>query len=282
MTKMFENDNGLTRKGTGLRYRRADAPAGTRPVAAEISGTGRAHDSVKPVPFNGLLTNKLLTALPGEDFARLLPHLEPVSLSGSEDLYGFGEAIQDVYFPEGTVISHLHILADGSTTEAAMIGREGMTGLSYVFASLTPAHWTQVVLPGTALRVRAEVIREEFARGGAMQRLLLAYASNQIDQLSQRAICNGRHTIEERLCSWLLMVQDRAGDDRLPLTHEQIARHLGTRRSGITEAAILLRDRQIINYSRGQIHITNRPGLETAACECYRTLSRQNLTATQQ
>src|ERR1043165_3644877 len=279
MRNIFENDNGLTRKETGLRYRRADAPASARPGAAEISGTGRAHNSVKPVPFNGLLTNKLLTALPGEEFARLLPHLEPVSLSGGEDLYGFGEAIEDVYFPEGTVISHLHILADGSTTEAAMIGREGMTGLSYIFASPAPAHWTQVVIPGTALRVNAEVISEEFARGGAMQRLLLAYANNQIDQRSQRAICNGRHTVEERLCSWLLMVQDRAGDDRLPLTQEQIARHLGTRRSGITEAAILLRDRQIINYSRGQIHITDRPGLEMAACECYRTLKRQNLTA---
>lgn len=280
MTNMFENDNGLTRKETGLRYRRADAPAGARPVASDIYGVSRARrESVVPVPFNGLLTNKLLTALPGEDFARLLPHLEPVSLTCGEDLYGLGEAIQDIYFPEGAVVSHLYILADGGTTEAAMIGRDGMTGLSYIFASPVPTHWTQVVIPGTALRVRAEVIREEFARGGAMQRLLLAYASAQIEQLSQRAICNGRHTIEERLCSWLLMVQDRAADDRLPLTHEQIARHLGTRRSGITEVAIELRDRQVISYSRGQIHITNRPALEMAACECYRTLSRQNLTA---
>lgn len=282
MTNMFENDNGLASKDTELRSRRAEASsAGARPFAAEIDGAGRARGPVKSVPFNGLLTNKLLTALPGEDFARLLPHLEPVSLSGSEDLYGFGEPIRDVYFPETSVISHLHILADGSTTEAAMIGREGMTGLSFIFASPTPTHWTQVVIPGTALRARAEVIREEFARGGAMQRLLLSYAGARIEQVSQRAICNGRHTIDERLCSWLLMVQDRAGDDRLPLTQEQIARHLGTRRSGITEAAIVLRDRQIIDYSRGQIRITDRPALEMIACECYRTLSRQSLTATQ-
>src|ERR1043165_3051143 len=270
MTNMFENDNGLTRKEAGLRYSRA----GARPFAAEVCGAGRARGPVKAVPFNGLLTNKLLTALPGEDFARLLPHLEPVSLSGGEDLYGFGEAIQDVYFPEAAVISHLYILADGSTTEAAMIGREGMTGLSFIFAAPVPAHWTQVVIPGTALRVSAEVIREEFARGGAMQRLLLAYAAARIEQVSQRAICNGRHTIEERLCSWLLMLQDRACDDQWRLTQEQIARHLGTRRSGITEAAILLRDRQVINYSRGQIRITDRPALEMAACECYRTIRR--------
>jgi CRP-like cAMP-binding protein len=140
-------------------------------------------------------------------------------------------------------------------------------------------HWTQAVIPGTALRLRAKVVKDEFARGGAMQRLILAYASDHIEQLSQRAICNGRHTVEERLCSWLLMIHDRAGDDQLTLTHEQIARHLGTRRSGITDTAIALRERQIISYSRGQICIIDRPGLEMAACECYRTLSRQNLTA---
>src|SRR5436309_12339027 len=160
MTNKFENDNGLTRRASGLRYRGADAPAAVRPVAGESSGTGRTHKSIKPVPFNGLLTNKLLTGLPGEDFARLLPRLEPVSLSCGEDLYGFGEAIHDVYFPEGAVVSHLYILADGGTTEASMIGREGVTGLSSVLASAAQMHWTQVVIPGTALRLRSEVLKD--------------------------------------------------------------------------------------------------------------------------
>src|SRR5947209_10030644 len=267
MMNETESKNNFQMKNATATYRGAST-AGIHQSSQEVSGICRAHKFVKPVPFNGLLTNKLLTALPGEDFARLLPHLEPVSLSCGEDLYGFGEAIHDVYFPEGAVVSHLYILADGGTTEASMIGREGVTGLSSVLASAAPTHWTQAVIPGTALRLRAEVLKEEFARGGAMQRLLLAYASDHIEQLSQRAICNGRHTVEERLCSWLLMIHDRAGDDRLPLTHEQIARHLGTRRSGVTEIAIVLRDRQIISYSRGQICITDRPGLEMAACEC--------------
>ncbi|MDT7807569.1 MAG: hypothetical protein QOJ70_1382 [Acidobacteriota bacterium] len=278
---MFESNSGFTKNENRLRYGGANTDGGARPVAVAASGMSRANRPAKPVPFNGLLTNKLLTALPGEDFARLLPHLEPVSLTCGEDLYGFGESMLDVYFPESAVLSNLHVLADGSTTEAAMIGKEGMTGLSAIFDSPAPSHWTQVLIAGTALRASTRVIKEEFARGGAMQRLLLGYASACIEHLAQRAICNGRHTVEERLCSWLLMIHDRVGDDQLSLTHEQIARHLGSRRAGITEATITLRERQIIDSSRGRIRIADRPRLELAACECYRTLSRQNLMPAQ-
>ncbi len=281
MTNRFEHNHDYMRQESGLRYGGADMTVGARPATGDTSGMNRALKSIKRVPFNGLLTNKLLTALPGEDFARLLPYLEPVSLASGEDLCGFGEAMEHVYFPENAVVSHLYILVDGSTAEAALIGKEGVVGLSTILAPPTPTHWTQVLITGTALRMRAEVIKDEFARGGAMQRLLLAYAGARIEQLSQRAICNGRHTVEERLCSWLLMIHDRVGDDHLPLTHEKIAGHLGTRRAGITEAALALRDREIITYSRGQIHITDRPGLETAACECYRMLSQQNLIPAQ-
>jgi CRP-like cAMP-binding protein len=276
-----EHKQDFTLRDASLKYRSGVAPAGARPFAEESSGRSRAHKFIKPVAFNGLLTNKLLMALPGEDFARLLPYLEPVSLSSGEDLYGVGESIHDIYFPESVVLSHLYILEDGSTTEAALIGKEGITGLSAIFASQPPTHWTQVIIPGTALRMSAEVLRQEFARGQEMQRLLLAYASARIAQLSQRVVCNGRHSVEERLCSWLLMIHDRAGDDQLPLTHEQIARHLGARRAGVTSVATSLRDSRIISYSRGQISIIDRQGLEMTACECYRTLSRQSLTALQ-
>jgi CRP-like cAMP-binding protein len=281
MTNSFENSNDFTRRDAGLGYGGARMTFGTRPAAVDTSGMRRAQATTKTVPFNGLLTNKLLTALPGEDFASLLPYLEPVSLSCGEDLYGFGEPHEHVYFPENAVISHLYVLGDGSTAEAVLIGKEGMVGLSAIFSSPTPIHWTQILITGTALKVHAEVIKEQFARGGAMQRLLLTYAGARIEQLSQRAICNGRHTVEERLCSWLLMIHDRYGDNQLPLTHEKIARHLGTRRAGITEAAIMLRDRQIITYSRGQIHIIDRPALERAACECYRTHSLPNFIPAQ-
>jgi CRP-like cAMP-binding protein len=224
---------------------------------------------------NELLTNKLLKGLPAEDFARLLPHLSPAPLSSGERLYGLGEGVRFIYFPETAVISHLHLLADGSTTEAAMIGREGMTGLSAVFNSPSPDHWTQVTVPGMALKVRAEVVRREFARGGALQRSLLDYASARLLHLSRRAVCNGRHTVGERLCSWLLMVDDRAGEEQLPLTHEQMASHLGARRAGVTGVASSLRDQRIIDYSRGQIRILDRPALESAACECYQVLGQR-------
>lgn len=269
----------LTLKDAFPGYRSADTTAGAHLRAKETSGTSRAHKYIKLVPFSGLLTNKLLTALPGDDFARLLPYLEPVSLSCGEDLYEFEEAIEDVYFPESAVISYLYTWEDGSTAEAALIGKEGLTGLSAIFDSPAPACCTQAIIPGTALRMSAEILRQEFARGQAMQRLLLSHAGIRIAQLSQRAACNGRHTVIERLCSWLLMLHDRVGDDQLPLTHEQIARHLGARRAGITEATTTLRDNQLVSCSRGQIRIIDRQGLEMAACECYRALSQHNLTA---
>jgi len=236
-----------------------------------------AANNLKPVPFNGLLTNKLLTTLPGEDFARLLPYLEPVSLACGEDLYGFGENIKFVYFPESAVLSQIHLLADGATVEAALIGKEGMVGLSSVFNTPRQMHWTQVTIAGSALRVKAEVIREDFVRGRAMQQLMLGYATERLAQLAQRAVCNGRHSVDQRFSSWLLMVHDRTGSNELPVTHEQIAQHLGTRRAGITIAATSLRDKQIISYKRGQLQIINRQGLEDAACECYQTLSQQKL-----
>lgn len=270
-----------TLKDAGSRFRSAEAAAHPHPLAEETFSMSRTHKFIKPVPFNGLLTNKLLTALPGEDFARLLPHLEPVSLSCGDDIYGFEEGIDEIYFPENAVISHLYILEDGSTTESALIGKEGMTGLSAIFASPAPTHFTQVIISGTALRMSAEILKQEFERGGAIQRLLLAYTSTRIAQLSQRAVCNGRHAVRERLCNWLLMIHDRVGDDQFALTHEQIARHLGTRRAGISEAATSLRDKQVITYSRGQMRIVDRQALEMFACECYPTLCQQTLTALQ-
>ena len=124
------------------------------------------------------------------------------------------------------------------------------------------------------MRVRSEVMRHEFAQCGGLQQSLLAYASERLAHVAQRAACNGLHSVEQRFCSWILMLQDRAGDERLPLTHERIARHLGTRRAGITELATQLRARGDISYSRGLIRVTNRRGLESSACECYGIQSR--------
>ncbi len=260
MTKNYEPGNDLTRGGEYQGY--------------NSTAAGRDAHAPRVVAFDGLLTNKLLTGLPGEEFARLLPHLEPVELTCDRNLYFLGDPPEFVYFPESVVVSHLHVLSDGGTIEADIVGREGMTGLSAAFNSDPPDRWTKVLLGGSALRVRAEVIRQEFALGGGMQQSLLAYASTRLAHVAQRAVCNGLHTVEQRFCSWLLMLQERAGSERLTLTHERIARHLGTRRAGITELATTLRARGHISYSRGLIRIVNRRGLEECACECYGVLRR--------
>ncbi len=229
-------------------------------------------DFQKPISFNGLLTNKILTALPGVEFASLLPYLEPVSLLTGQDIYVFGETIEFIYFPETAVISHHCFLEDGSTTGAAIVGREGLIGISSILDSRPASYWTQITVGGTAVRVKPDVIREAFARGGTMQRLLLAYTRARLVQLSQRAACNGRHNLQERLCTWLLMVHDRVGDDEIMQTHENIAHHLGARRAGVTTACNALRDQGIIAYRRARLRIAGRSLLEQAACECYRAL----------
>lgn len=267
-----KNDFALTKAPAG----RNGAGGVLDPYAA--AGKIHAFDSapliIQRAAFNGLLTNKILTALPGEDFARLLQHLEPVSLASVDNVYDLRGGAQFAYFPEGALMSQLHLLSDGSTIEAAMIGKDGMIGLSAVFGAPRPSCWMQVAIAGSALRIRAETLGEEFARGGALQRLLLGYASARMAQLSQRAVCNGRHSIGQRTSCWLLMAHDRTGEDTLPLTHEQIAQHLGTRRAGVSEIANDLRHRGCISYSRGRITILDRPGLEAAACECYEGLNR--------
>ena len=268
-----QSKNNFTLKDAPDRYRNVST-SGARLVENRPNGLSRASKFVKPVPFNGLLPNKLLTALPGEDFARLLPHLEPVSLSSGEDLYGMGESIRHVYFPESAVISHLYFMEDGSLTAVAVVGREGIIGLSTIFDASPPAYSTQVTIGGIALRVEADVLKSEFARGGAMQSLLLGYTSERLAQLSQRAVCNGRHRLDARLSTWLLMIHDRAGEEQLPLTHEEIAHHLGARRAGITTYCNTLRDDGAIDYRRGTIYIRDRQKLESTACECYRALKQ--------
>ena len=240
--------------------------AGQRPtVTAPGPETRRAEGDA----LNLLLTNQLLSALPAEEFARLFPSLEPVSLAAGTVLYKLDEEMRYAYFPETAVVSHLHILSEGGMTEADMVGREGMTGLSAVFNVPPPSYVSEVSHSGSALRARADVLRQEFARGGALQQVLVRYAGARIALLARRAVCNGNHRVEERLCTWLLMMHDRAGDQPLALTHERISRHLGTRRAGVTGAATMLRDRGVIDYTRGHIRITDRPALEAAACECY-------------
>jgi CRP-like cAMP-binding protein len=248
-------------------------PATHRAIEVTLRITG-PPGIPEPIPFNGLLTNKVLASLPGSEFEELLPYLEPVSLLAGHELYGFQQNIDYAYFPETAVISHLYLLEDGSTSGASIVGSEGMVGLSAILGSGLPAYWTKVIVGGSALRLRAEVIKQEFVRGRTLQQLLLKHISARLAQLAQKAVCNGRHRVQERLCTWLLMIQDRVSEEQLPLTQEQIAHHLGARRPGITASCKALRDNGIISYHRGLIRILDRPTLEASACECYRALYR--------
>jgi CRP-like cAMP-binding protein len=269
MSNFFSSPNDETRKRARGGQDGFNPAPGFRQPLDQKAGTLNASRKIEVVPLNGLLANRLLSKLPAEEFAPLLPYLEPVSLSVGQELYKLDEEIKFIYFPETAVISHFHILANGGMTEAALIGREGMLGLSAVFNSPPPSYLTQVALAGNALRVRAGIFRHLFALGASLRQTVLGYASARMAHLSQRVVCNANHRIEERFCTWLLMVSDRTGEDQLALTHEQIARHLGARRAGVTEVACSLRQKNIIEYGRGQIRIIDRPFLELSACECY-------------
>ena len=230
-----------------------------------------AHEAILPEVHHvqRLLANKLLNSLPDHSFARLLVHLEPVVLRDGEILHKPGEDSRFVYFSEGAVISHLHILISGDTVETALIGSEGIVGLHAVIGSAQPPHWSEVTIGGSALKIKTEIVKSEFKKCAALQTLLLDYASRYIEQVSQKAVCHIHHLAEERLCQWLLMLQDRTASELLPLTHDQIARYMGVHRPSITHVAMSLRKRNLIEYVRGFVKIVNRPQLETLACECY-------------
>lgn len=235
--------------------------------------------SKPPVQFTGLLTNKLLTSLSGADFAALLPHLEHVTFDAGQEIYPFGSNIGTIYFPESAVISQVSYLEDGSATEVGVVGNEGMIGLSALLESRPNVFWTEVTIAGTALSASLASITDEFKRGKSLQTQILKYASNYLNQVSQRVVCNSRHRLEERLCTWLLLIYDRAQSAPLTLTHEQIADRLGARRAGISSFCNLLRENGGIAYQRGVISVVSRELLEKWACECYHAIAQNGRKA---
>jgi len=219
-------------------------------------------DRVNPI-------NQILAALPLEEYQRLEKHLKPVNLTSGTILLEPHESIETIYFPQRAMISLVSIMMDGSTTEIGLIGNEGMIGLPAILGGNSTTSRTIVQVSGSALEISAEIIRQEFQRGGKLYQLLLLYTQALLTQVSQSAACNRQHNIEERLARWLLSVQDCILQDELPLTQEFIANMLGTRRSGVTVAAGILQQAGIIRYSRGRITILDQKGLEGTACECY-------------
>lgn len=232
---------------------------------------------IEVIPFKTLFANLLLKGQTEKALARLIPHLERVTLASDEFIYQPEDKIDFIYFPETAVMSEFQILEDGRTVEIAMIGREGIAGHSAVFCSQPAMNWTQVSVAGSALKINSQILRAEFNRGGAMRAIVFDYVNHYIGQISQRVICNSYHTAEKRLCSWLLMLHDRNKDSKLRMTQEQLARFLGVHRPSITQIAQILRRKKIIEYTRGSISIINRPELEKSACECYRIVHRNSL-----
>ena len=213
--------------------------------------------------------NRLLASLPSEELKRLQPYMEQVSLSHGQSIILPYEPIPFVYFPVNSLLSLVTVMEDGSTVEAGAIGREGMAGLPILLDAGTTPSQTLTQIPGQAVRVKAEIIKEAFDAGGALQKILHRYIHTTIVVGSQTAACNRLHHIEARLCRWLLMSSDGVGSEELFLTQEFLSTMLGVRRAGVSEAASQLMDKGLIRYQRGRIQIVDKKSLETVACECY-------------
>ena len=215
------------------------------------------------------MTNRILSGLPRKDYARILPDLTPVTLEFGQVLYEPGTVEQWAYFLETAIVSSLFLAADGTSIEVSSVGMEGMIGVPTVLKSRSVPYRIVVQQPGTALRIKADVVRKEFDRCGAFHTSLLNYVHILIVQLSQSSVCNRFHTIRERLCRWLLASHDRAGSNELNFTQEFLAQMLGVNRGSANEAASALQTAGLIRYRRGRITVHDRAGLEAAACECY-------------
>ena len=219
--------------------------------------------------------NHLLAALPAPEFARLSPHLELVSMPLGEVLYESGGRLQHVYFPITSIVSLLYVLEDGASAEIAVVGNEGILGISIFMGGQTTPNRAIVQSAGYGYRLNSQLLKQEFNRAGPVLRLLLRYTQALITQMTQTAVCNRHHTVEQQLCRWLLLSLDRLSSVSLIMTQELIANMLGVRREGVTEAAGKLQRAGLIRYSRGSIEVLDRPGLEQAVCECYRVVKRE-------
>jgi CRP-like cAMP-binding protein len=228
-----------------------------------------------PYSNSNSVINQLLAALPDQEYQRLVPHLEEVSLTLGKILYQPGEPILHVYFPNRAMVSLVTLLTNGSTTEVGMVGKEGMVGIPVFLGDGMAINQAVVQLEGTAMKMDASILKREFERGGRLQRLLLFYTQTLLNQVSQTAACNRQHRLEQRLARWLLSAQDSISGSELRLTQEFLGNMLGTRRATVTVAAGKLQEAGAIRYYRGKITILNRKLLETLACECYNVVKQE-------
>jgi CRP-like cAMP-binding protein len=216
--------------------------------------------------------NHLLAVLPEDEFQRVAPQLELVSLPLGMVLCEAGASLSHVYFPTTAIVSLLYVMGDGASAEIAIVGNEGIVGIALFMGGETTPNRSVVQSEGQAYRMKGQSLNLEFGRAKAFQHLLLRYTLALLSQMAQTAVCNRHHSIDQQLCRWLLLSLDRLPSNELSMTQELIANMLGVRREGVTEAAGRLQDAGLIHYSRGRITVLDRPGLERRVCECYQVV----------
>jgi CRP-like cAMP-binding protein len=213
--------------------------------------------------------NRLLAALPRAEFDRLAPHLELVQMKLGDFLYEPGDQLTHAYFPTTSIVSLHYVIESGASAEIAGVGNEGVVGISLFMGGNTTPSSAAVQTAGHAYRLERARLKAEFDRAGAMMQLFLRYTQALMTQMTQTAVCNRHHSVDQQLCRWLLTTLDRVPSGRLVMTQELVATMLGVRREGVTEAAGRLREEGLIDYRRGHISVLNRKGLEKSVCECY-------------
>jgi CRP-like cAMP-binding protein len=219
--------------------------------------------------------NHLLDALPAPEAERWMPLLESVDLPLGHVLYESGAALDHVYFPTNAIISLLYVMENGASAEIAVVGNEGILGVSLFMGGESTPSRAVVQSAGHGFRLKANILKEEFNRAGPVLHLLLRYTQALITQMAQTAVCNRHHTLDQQLCRWLLLSLDRLEGNQLVMTQELIANMLGVRREGVTEGAVKLQRAGLISYIRGHITVLDRAGLEKRSCECYSVVKKE-------
>jgi CRP-like cAMP-binding protein len=222
-----------------------------------------------------LRQNKLLDILPDAEWLRWEPYLEPVDMPLGKVLYESGSRVEHVYFPTTSIVSLLYVMEDGASAEIAVVGHEGIVGISLFMGGTSTPSRALVQSAGSGFKLKADILLLEFNRAGLVMHLLLRYTQALITQMSQTAVCNRHHSLDQQLCRWLLLSLDRLHTQELVMTQELIANMLGVRREGVTEAAGHLQSAGLIEYRRGHITVLDRAGLEQRTCECYAVVKKE-------
>ncbi len=237
--------------------------------------------ALSPNAFAGVVTpndpnaNGLIAALSAAERQRWLPLLEPVDLTLGQVLYESGRALTHVYFPTTAIVSLLYVMENGASAEIAVVGNEGLVGISLFMGGGSTPSRAVVQSAGRGYRLGAHAMKEEFNRAGPVMHLMLRYTQALITQMAQTAVCNRHHSLDQQLCRWLLLSLDRLPGSELVMTQELIANMLGVRREGVTEAALKLQNAGLIRYARGRVSVLDRPGLEHRTCECYAVVKKE-------